>query len=243
MKRHSIIAAAAAALAVVAGGTAAGAAVMAGPIDSSGVIHGCYYPATSSGSHRVVLQNTGRSCPHGTTAISWNRTGPRGATGLQGLPGIQGPPGQQGQQGLQGPQGVPGVSHLYTYLRTYSVGTGPQVAPVGSGFQSLGSLSLPSGSYMVDATLDLNNTASFFGSNNSRLIECQLGPAPDTGHLFLNGADTDAPWGTLTMSVALGSASSVSLNCVSLTGGSDQSHVLVTSIRINAIPLDTITSQ
>lgn len=67
-----IVFTAAAALALVAAGTAAGAAMIAGPIDDSGVIHGCYYPVTSTGSHRVVLQNAGTRCPSGTTAISWS---------------------------------------------------------------------------------------------------------------------------------------------------------------------------
>jgi hypothetical protein len=75
-----------AALALVAGGTAA-YAVTTGPIDSSGVIHGCYYPANAGGSHKLVLQNVGTSCPTGTTAINWNQKGPAGPTGPQGPPG------------------------------------------------------------------------------------------------------------------------------------------------------------
>jgi hypothetical protein len=71
-----------AALALAAGSTAAYATI-ATPIDSSGVIHACYYPATG-GSHKVVLQDVGTRCPSGTTAIKWNQTGP---------PGPQGPPG------------------------------------------------------------------------------------------------------------------------------------------------------
>src|SRR5215472_9849653 len=199
MKPNKIIIAAAAALAVAAGGTAASAAAAAGPIDGAGVIHGCYYPATASGSHRVVLQNAGRRCPRGTTGISWNRVGRTGATGAQGVPGPQGPP---GPRGLPGPSGV---SHLYTYVRTFAEGTGPQIAPVGSAFQPVGSLSgLPAGPYMVDATVDVENTANFLFQNNSRLISCVLTPAPDSGHLFVNGADTDGNRATLTMTAALG---------------------------------------
>ena len=66
-----------AALALVAGGTAA-YAVTAGPIDSSGVIHGCYTNAATNGSHKIVLQNVGTNCPSGTTAIKWNQKGPAG---------------------------------------------------------------------------------------------------------------------------------------------------------------------
>lgn len=59
----------------MAGGTAA-YAVTTGPIDSSGVIHGCSYPANAGGSHKLVLQNVGTSCPTGTRAIKWNQKGP-----------------------------------------------------------------------------------------------------------------------------------------------------------------------
>lgn len=56
---------------------AAGAAI-AGSIDGSGVIHGCYDRVGEAGSHTVVLQDAGATCPGGTTAISWNQTGLHG---------------------------------------------------------------------------------------------------------------------------------------------------------------------
>jgi hypothetical protein len=84
-----------AALALVAGGTAA-YAVTTGPIDSSGVIHGCYTTTATNGSHKIVLQNVGTNCPSGTTAIKWNQKGPAGPQGIQGP---QGPPGPQGPAG------------------------------------------------------------------------------------------------------------------------------------------------
>jgi hypothetical protein len=239
MKPKRIVLAGAAALALVTGGTAAGAAVLAGPI-GGGVIHGCYYPANSAGSHRIVLQNTGRSCPSGTTAIKWNQQGPQGPQGQQGQQGQQGPPGPQGPQGDPGP---PGIIQEYTYTRTFPPGTGPQVGPNGSAFASVGSLNLPFGTYMVDATVDLQNTANFAFQNNSRLISCVLSPNPDTSHVFINGADTNSPWGTITMATTIGGTTGVSFNCGALTGGSDQSHVLVLSVRINAIPLDSVQSQ
>jgi hypothetical protein len=74
---RTVLIGAGAALALVTGGTAAYAAVTAGPIDSSGAIHGCYYRATG-GLHKLVLRNVGRRCPRGTTAIKWNQKGPRG---------------------------------------------------------------------------------------------------------------------------------------------------------------------
>lgn len=70
-----------------------------------------------------------------------------------------------------------------------------------------------------------------------------LAPNPDTGHLFINGADTANNWGTLTMTTTIGDTTSVSLKCGALTGGTDQSHVLAVSVRINAIPLDLVSAQ
>ena len=97
------------------------------------------------------------------------------------------------------------MSQGYTYVRTYAVGTGPQIAPNQSNFKPVGSL---------------------------------------TSHLYVNGADTDGNWGTLSMSVALGNVSGIiKLNCRAITGGTDQSHVLVISVRIDAVNLDNISSQ
>ena len=77
MKISKIAIAGAAALTLVGVSAAADAAVTS-PVDGSGTIHGCYYAANKSGSHKVVLQEATTSCPRGSTAIAWNRTGPAG---------------------------------------------------------------------------------------------------------------------------------------------------------------------
>jgi hypothetical protein len=81
-------------LVVAGGGTAAAAAVMSrSPVDSSGVIHGCWSNAEWKGSHVFVLQDAGTTCPKSTTAISWNQAGapgPEGPAGPQGSPGAAG---------------------------------------------------------------------------------------------------------------------------------------------------------
>ncbi len=114
-----------AALGVVAGGTAAGATIAAGPVDGSGVIHGCSSTQALSGSHLFVLQDVGTTCPKGTTAISWNQAGPTGPTGATGPAGIQGP---TGLTGAQGPSGLPGAAGA-----AGAPGTGASVAPLSSG--------------------------------------------------------------------------------------------------------------
>src|SRR5260370_14484387 len=72
---------------VLFGGGGAAYAVIAGPVDSGGVIYGCYTNAQIHGSHALVLQDTGTSCPSGTTAIQWNQTGSQGPEGPQGPAG------------------------------------------------------------------------------------------------------------------------------------------------------------
>jgi hypothetical protein len=72
-------------------GGAAGAAITAGPV-SGGVIYGCYTTTSTGGSHALVLQDKGTSCPSGDTAIKWNRTGPVGPPGPVG-PSTAGPSG------------------------------------------------------------------------------------------------------------------------------------------------------
>lgn len=77
------------ALALTAGASAATAAVMSsGPVDGSGVIHGCWTTkGPLNGSHVFRLEDAGASCPTDTTAISWNMQGPEGPAGPSGPAG------------------------------------------------------------------------------------------------------------------------------------------------------------
>ncbi len=102
---------------MLAGGTAvATAAVMssASPVSGSGVIDGCWTNAAINGSHVIVLQDQGTSCPRGTTAISWNESGPSGPAGPAGPAGPTGPAGAAGPAGPAGPTGPagPAISSL-----------------------------------------------------------------------------------------------------------------------------------
>ena len=98
----TILISAGAGLALLAAGTTAGAAIMGGPVDGSGVIHGCWTNAALNGTHVFVLQDAGTTCPKGTAAIAWNQAGPTGPAGAAG------PPGPAGAKGDTGPQGPPG---------------------------------------------------------------------------------------------------------------------------------------
>jgi hypothetical protein len=102
---------AAGALVVATIGGTAYAAVAEGPVDSSGVVHGCYTDGSIRGSHVLVVQDAGTSCPRGTTAVSWNEQGPAGAigpAGPAGPAGSAGPAGPAGNPGAQGPAGAAG---------------------------------------------------------------------------------------------------------------------------------------
>ena len=103
---RTVLIGAGAALAVVAGSTTAYAAVT-GPIDSSGVIHGCYVDTPVNGLLTIHLVTAGTPCPAGMTAITWNQQGPAGATGPQGPAGPAGPQGPKGDTGPQGPKVTP----------------------------------------------------------------------------------------------------------------------------------------
>jgi hypothetical protein len=94
MRTRNFVIATGTAIALVAGGSTAVAATMAAssPVNSSGTISACYTTkATKAGAFAVALQNTGTACPNGTTAISWNQTGPMGPAGLDVTFVISGP--------------------------------------------------------------------------------------------------------------------------------------------------------
>jgi hypothetical protein len=103
-----------AAVTLTAGGAAVGAALASSPVDASGVIHGCYSNVDVGGSRAFFLEDAGKKCPPGTTAISWNQTGPQGpagpagAAGPSGAAGPTGPAGADGATGATGPAGPSG---------------------------------------------------------------------------------------------------------------------------------------
>jgi hypothetical protein len=92
---RTIVVAGATTLLLAAGSSVAAAAVMSdpSPVSSSGVIDGCWTKAEIHGSHVIVLQDQGTTCPKGTTAISWNESGPPGPAGPAGPSGPAGPAG------------------------------------------------------------------------------------------------------------------------------------------------------
>ncbi len=86
-KRIGLMIGGVAAAALLVGGGASALAASPGPENATGVITGCYTTAAVNGSHALVLQDAGTSCPKGTTALTWNQTGPAGQNGTNGTNG------------------------------------------------------------------------------------------------------------------------------------------------------------
>lgn len=119
---------------VLAAGTGVAAAVITSPVDSGGVIHGCYTTKALNGTHVFVLQDAGASCPAGTTAIQWNEQGPSGAAGPSGPSGAPGP------SGPSGPSGPPGPAGPTTTVTTTVTTTPPTTPPTTSSSSSTAAL-------------------------------------------------------------------------------------------------------
>jgi len=114
---------------LVGAGTAAGAAIAAGPV-TGGVVSACYKSvAASNGSHAVVLENTGHTCPGGYTHVTWNQKGQTGPKGPVGPPGPRGP------------------------SAGFTTSTDNVLLTSGTTDTSVVSLTLPAGSYLVEAKL------------------------------------------------------------------------------------------
>lgn len=233
--------------------------------DAGGVIHGCY--DSVNGQLRVIDDST-QTCRQAETAIQWSQTGPRGpqgpigATGPQGAVGAtgpQGPEGPQGPAGPQGPQGTAGTSSAIAYARSYPnciTGEGcrqaglPEVAPSGTfPGASMGAVNLPAGSFAIMASIQFINTASFAAANNSRIVWCNFDPQPGFAYrsiVRIDGADTNTDFyrsDTFDVSVTLAQPTTVSLLCLSGSGGSDQSWVFAMSVQITAIQVSSLSSQ
>lgn len=96
--------------------------------------------------------------------------GPGGETGPQGLAGPAGPAGPQGETGPQGPAGPIGPSTAYAASRA----DGPASIVETPAFSTIRLLTVPAGSYVVNAKLRLTD-------DGDRAVRCQLGIVNDTG--------------------------------------------------------------
>lgn len=101
-KKEKLAFAVIAAIAMAGSGFAYGQSV--NNVSSAQVIFAC---VTGVNGNIVRVSNTQKTCPRGTTPISWNMVGPKGD---QGLPGTVLAKGDKGDKGEQGPQGETGLA-------------------------------------------------------------------------------------------------------------------------------------
>lgn len=202
--------------------------------------------SVDTGDLRIV--NADDTCALGEERLVWNQRGlpgprgrqgeqgPRGAQGPQGVPGVMGPQGAPGPQGVPGPQGLPG-----------EVGNpGPQ-GPIGpsDGFSAvlsddtfsdapvvLATLTLPAGTYLVDAAayLSLEQSGGPFDT-----VSCGL-DAPGEAFASLTA------FGQLTFPLAASveipePGGAVTVECVKGQAGSVRASGVLNAVKVGALTL------
>lgn len=240
-RRTALITLGAASVLLIGGGAAGAAVAASGPVDASGVIHGCYTTESLNGSHVFVLQNAGTTCPKGTTAVSWNGqgatgpagpagpTGATGATGAIGAPGPTGPAGTAGPIGNTGPPGPTGPAGANG--NTVLNGTGAPASTVGN-----------DGDFYIDTAADVLYGPKASGSwpaTGTGLVgnPGATGPAGPAGPpgpagaagissvTDLNGATCTTDGGAAgTVTVITASDNSVTMSCVASTTDANCTH-------------------
>ena len=91
---------------------------MATGSSSANVYEGCLSHKDGRLYNVQVNPSSAPTCSRGDTLITWNQSGPAGATGPSGPQGVTGPGGPKGDTGVTGPQGATGDTGV----------TGPQGA-------------------------------------------------------------------------------------------------------------------
>ena len=200
MNRRLIPTGAAAAVIVIAG-------VAYGAIPSAtGVISGC---RASDGALRVIDKEAGQKCPNSQKLIEWNQSGPAGP---------------------QGPAGPAGPSAGY-------VESSPTVAlsanaeyPAASAFETVGSLSLPAGKYVVFAK------ARAFSANTSE-VACRLDGSglQDVGVVQTAPGDAQGSFSLMTGAEYSG-AGTATLSCAA-SQGANVGPIRIIAMRVGELTL------
>jgi hypothetical protein len=218
-KRIGLLAAGGLAAALVAGGGTALAASTS-PISGTGVITGCYTNAAVNGSHAVVLQNGGTSCPQGTSAITWDQTGPAGPTGPAGATGATGAAGSAGATGAQGTNGTNGSNGANGTSIVTSPGFPPSPCVTGDSDVDLADGEV----YTCTASAWVDTDASIEGPAGPQGPAGAQGPAGPQGPAG-TGSSPDIDYGSVS---TVGSASAS--GCVNLGDyGPDAGTIQVTN--------------
>ncbi len=143
MRRFKVVGAVALVAAAVAAVAYGAGALASDPINA----------CVQRGSDHVRILSAGDLCTRAETALSWNRegpAGPAGATGPAGPAGAQGPQGVRGEQGPTGPAGAGGSASAFEHV----AGGGP-VTSTFPAYDTVVTMHLPAGSYMLNAYLEV----------------------------------------------------------------------------------------
>jgi hypothetical protein len=156
--------------------------------------------------------------------------GPKGDIGAKGHPGVQGDPGVEGEQGVQGDPGVEGEQGETGPSDVYSAGLTLKAITPGFGYQTVVSVALPAGNYLVSAT----QTAESEGGQST--VECAIFSGSTSVATFyarvpslLSG--TVAGEATITLSAA----TTVSEQCGSTEHVMNLSGPVLTAIKVGTL--------
>ncbi len=166
-------------------------------------INGCYY---KKGAGFLKIVKGPAQCRNNEVAVSWNKTGPRGAEGPKGPKGetgARGPAGPRGATGPRGPQGPEGKPPSFAFARAAgTVGTsntnsyqnlgGPTVtvAVPASGFIEVGASAFVQGEAGAVSLFDVSNSGNPVPVAGQSDLCDEISGAPDgVGLLFTSLGD------------------------------------------------------
>jgi hypothetical protein len=206
---------------------AAGGVAWAASGISRNTIHGCY--KKRGGALRIAGH-----CRRNEKGVSWNRVGPSGPRGSTGKTGKTGATGATGAAGGQGATGLPGPSDVFA--------AGAAFGPLEGSPKSIASLTLPAGSYLIEAKVVL-----FASGAEATGMACFLAPdlslKPEFDAANATALKSDEPNALSLIGVqSTSTAQTVELICNTTKGkGSfDQAHMVAiktTSIH-GSLPVD-----
>jgi hypothetical protein len=204
---------------VLGGSTAFAAMQVAGnSVGTKQLKKGAVTPGKLSSAAKDTM--TGATGPEGPKGDS----GAKGETGPQGAPGITGDPGVQGDPGVKGDPGETGPSDVYSARLTLKA-----VTP-GFGYQTVVSVALPAGNYLVSAT----QTAESEGGQST--VECAIFSGSTSVATFYARVPSLLS-GTVAgeATIALSAATTVSEQCGSTEHVMNLSGPMLTAIKVGTL--------
>ncbi len=237
MKKKSLstraaLVAVASSVVVVGGGALAWGQLAAAIPDANGVIHACYNTTPrQSGALRVIDTDAGQTCNSTyETPLNFNQTGPvgpqgpmgpagpQGLTGPQGAEGPKGDAGAQGPAGSQGPTGPAGPVSLGDAYHDEG-----QLLIIGVGvFQTVASLDLPAGNYLINFI-----SWAYNADSSEQVIDCRLSTGDATALTASPGDKLPMPLAQL---VTLSAPATVTAKCASHRAVLESAHLTAVAV-------------